>query len=244
VNTAQRLQLAREFSRELADRYNVAVDLAVHAPRAAGDTRNHHAHLLATSREVTAAGFGAKTGLDMASAERLRRGLLIGIAEIKAIRERWAVLSNQALAAAGLDVRIDHRSLRAQGIEREPVPQIPLASIQMERRGLRSEIAERIRARYRARVEARQAGAAARSAAPPSPVGLHEIRRQAREAWLQLRGQAVLQPEPMPRQSSIKESSRTGQLSPEHAPGQNSPADRPRAAATPERDAPDRDFAL
>ena len=244
LNAAQRLQLARAFSRELADRYNVAVDLAVHAPRAAGDARNHHAHLLATSREVTPAGFGAKAGLDMASDERRRRGLPMGIAEIKAIRERWAVLSNQALAAAGLGVRIDHRSLRAQGIDREPIPQIPFGLIQMERRGLRSEIAERIRERYRARVEARQARAAERSAETSQRLNLDEIRRQAREAWLQLRGRAAQQPDPAQRPAHIKESSRTKQLSPERPPGQNSAAEHRRAAAALERDAPDRDFAL
>ncbi len=53
LTAAQRLELARAFSRELADRHDVAVDLAVHAPRAGGDPRNHHAHLLVTSRAVT-----------------------------------------------------------------------------------------------------------------------------------------------------------------------------------------------
>jgi MobA/MobL family len=244
LNAAQRVQLARAFSRLLADRYNVAVDLAVHAPRVAGDARNHHAHLLATSREVTPKGFGAKAGLDMASNERRLRGLPAGIAEIKAIRERWAVLSNQALAAAGLEVRIDHRSLRAQGIDREPVARIPLALIQMERRGLRSEVAERIRERYRARVEARQARAAARSDGPERRVTLDEIRRQARAAWLQLRGHSAQPPELAQRQAHIKELLPSNQRSAEHSPGHDPAAEHRRAPVALERDAPDRDFAL
>jgi MobA/MobL family len=243
LNAGQRRQLARTFARELADRYNVAVDLAVHAPRAGGDARNHHAHLLATSREVTAAGFGAKAGLDMTSVERQRRALPVGIAEIKAIRERWAELSNQALAAAGLEVRIDHRSLRAQGIDREPLPRIPFGLIQMERRGLHSEIAERIRERYRARVQAR---AAARSAAqaPSQELDLEQVRGQAREDWLQLRGDGARTPELTRPQPYIKGSSRTGQLCPEQPLRQNSPAEQRRATAVLERDAADRDFAL
>ena len=246
LNAAQRLQLARAFSRELADRYNVAIDLAVHAPRAAGDSRNHHAHLLATTREVTPAGFGAKAGIDMASAERRRRGLPAGIAEFKAIRERWAALSNQALAAAGLEVRIDHRSLRAQGIDREPRPRIPLASIHIERRGLRSEVAERIRERYRARVQEREARAAERSSVQAPSPGLHldEVRRQAREAWLQLRGQAMQQPDFAQRQANEKESSRVKQPSPQHSLAENSPAEHRRPVVALERDAADRDFAL
>jgi hypothetical protein len=244
LDASQRLQLARTFACDLAERYNVAVDLAVHAPRAAGDARNHHAHLLATSREVTAAGFGAKAGLDMASAERRRRGLPIGIAEIKAIRERWAVLSNEALAAAGLAVRVDHRSLQAQGIDREPLPRIPFALMQMERRGLRSEIAERIRERYRARVEARQARGAQRSATQSQRPDLDEIRRRAREAWLQLRGQALQRPDLVQRQAYIKESSQIRQLSPKQPLGKNTSAEHPRGAVGPQREASERDFAL
>jgi ATP-dependent exoDNAse (exonuclease V) alpha subunit len=245
LNAAQRLELARTFARELADRHNVAIDLAVHAPRAAGDSRNHHAHLLATSREITPLGFGAKAGLDMGSVERQRRGLLAGIPEIKAICERWAVLSNQALAAAGLQVRIDHRSLRAQGIDREPLPRIPLAAIHMERRGLRSEIAERIRERYRTRVQERLARAAQRSAAPATAPDLDVVRRQAREAWLQLRAQAVPQPELGQRQAYIREESpQIERPSPERSPAQKSRTENHRPAPALERDASDRDFAL
>ena len=70
LTPSQRLELARTLSRELADRYNVAVDLAVHDPRPGGDPRNFHAHLLTTTREITPTGLGAKTGLDKASDKR------------------------------------------------------------------------------------------------------------------------------------------------------------------------------
>ena len=60
LDAARRVALARAFSREIADRYRVAVDLAVHEPPADGDPRNFHAHLLTTTREVTPAGLGAK----------------------------------------------------------------------------------------------------------------------------------------------------------------------------------------
>ena len=46
---AKRTELARRCSRELADRYGNAVDLAVHEPRAGSDERHHHAHLLMTA---------------------------------------------------------------------------------------------------------------------------------------------------------------------------------------------------
>lgn len=181
----ERLALARAFAAEIAERYRVAVDLAVHAPRPDGDPRNFHAHLLATTREVTPAGLGAKAGLDMAPAERRRRELPYHRAEFTNVRERWAALTNGALRAANLDVRVDHRSLAAQGIAREPVPVIPIGQLKLERRGVRSEYAEQLRAAYRARVATRTA-----SAAVAAPRDLEEVRREAREAWLRLRAGA------------------------------------------------------
>jgi ATP-dependent exoDNAse (exonuclease V) alpha subunit len=35
-------------------------------------------------------------------------------------RERWAELANERLAELGHDIRVDHRSYAAQGIELEP----------------------------------------------------------------------------------------------------------------------------
>ena len=199
LSTAQRVALARAFSLELTERYRVAVDLAVHLPRPGGDPRNFHAHLLTTTREVTPKGLGAKAGLDMQPLERRRRELPDARQEFRALRERWATLTNEALREANVEARVDHRSLAERGIDREPRPRLPIASLKMEQRGLRSEVAERIREEYRRRVAARlerasQAAAAKESAAPsaerdaPAPVrDIEQIRRQAREAWRQMR---------------------------------------------------------
>jgi hypothetical protein len=43
------------------------------------------------------------------------------------IRERWAQVTNEALREAGLAVRVDHRSYKTQGIDREPQPMMPRA---------------------------------------------------------------------------------------------------------------------
>jgi ATP-dependent exoDNAse (exonuclease V) alpha subunit len=195
LSANQRRDLARAFSQELADRYQAVVDLAVHEPRPAGDSRNHHAHLLLTSREITANGFGAKTGLDLESAERQRRGLLAGIAEIKAVRERWSALTNEALQSAGLEVRVDHRTLQAQGIDRLPRPRLPYSAILQERRGVRSEVAERIRANHLERVQARHMRSIAQESPRQLP-GIDDVRKQAVQAWLQLRNEAAPSPQP------------------------------------------------
>ncbi|HVC31836.1 MAG TPA: MobQ family relaxase [Steroidobacteraceae bacterium] len=156
LSAEQRVALARAFSREIADRYDVAVDLAVHAPRPEGDPRNFHAHLLATTRAVTPAGLGPKTGLDMDGGVRSELGLPPSRQEFRTLRARWAELTNEALKQANLDARVDHRSLEAQGIDREPRPHLPWGAVAAERRGERSEVAERIRERHHARLQARR----------------------------------------------------------------------------------------
>jgi hypothetical protein len=204
LKAEQRVALARTFSREIADRYHVAVDLAIHAPRPEGDPRNFHAHLLATTREVTPEGLGPKTGLDMTGTARTELGLPPSRQEFRTLRARWAELTNEALRQANIEARVDHRTLEAQGIDREPGPRIPLAALKMERRGELSEVAERIRERHRQRVAARNAKRAEKGrtaerstdSAPvepesPRPSALPQDmdarRRQAVEDWLNYR---------------------------------------------------------
>jgi hypothetical protein len=162
LTPAQRTQLVRSFSRELADRYGGAVDFAVHVPRPQADPRHHHAHLLMTTRQVGPDGLGARTSLDLSGTERRARGLGASKEELLWMRERWAQVTNEALREAGLAVRVDHRSYRDQGIHREPQPRIPASILYPERMSGRSTPAgDDIRARHRERVEARAQGAEA-----------------------------------------------------------------------------------
>lgn len=106
----QRRNLAMQFARELTERHFCAVDVAIHSPRKGGDNRNEHAHILTTTRRLSAAGFGEKCR----ELDDQKSG------EVAFWRERWATLVNQALEAASQPARVDHRSLADQGIEREP----------------------------------------------------------------------------------------------------------------------------
>jgi ATP-dependent exoDNAse (exonuclease V) alpha subunit len=114
----QRVALAREFAHELVERYGFALDLAMHAPRnfPGSDPRNFHAHLLASTREPTPSGFGAKTKIEWHDIRRRRTGLESGIKELLHVRARWAAVANAALEAAHLDARIDHRPVQVQGV--------------------------------------------------------------------------------------------------------------------------------
>lgn len=99
----------------LVEKYGVAVDAAVHAPQEAqgDDPRNHHAHLLFLTRVVQQDGLGEKT--------RILDDKEQGPAQIELIRQIWETLANAALQQAGFEaVKIDRRTLEAQGIDRIP----------------------------------------------------------------------------------------------------------------------------
>ena len=101
LDKTQRADLARAFATVLVTRYGVAVDVAIHKPNRKGDQRNHHAHLLSTTRKAEADGFGAKT--------RILDAAKTGSVEISEMREWWAGMVNDALEAADSDARVDHR---------------------------------------------------------------------------------------------------------------------------------------
>lgn len=115
LSKEDRHSLTKDLGLWLVDRYGVAADIAIHAPVAGDghDERNHHAHLLFSTRELTPAGFGKKT--------RILDDKVTGKAETELIREVWETLANEALRNAGhSDVQIDRRSLEEQGIDRIP----------------------------------------------------------------------------------------------------------------------------
>jgi len=145
LNAVQRRELVRAFAQDLAERHGGAIDVAIHRPHREGDTRNHHAHLLATTRVVTEAGLGSKTSIEWKDADRAKRGLEPGRIEVTAIRSRWAAIVNEHLEEHGHAARIDHRSLEAQGEVREPTYHKGPAVTAIERRGEDARVAERMR---------------------------------------------------------------------------------------------------
>ena len=140
----QRRELVRAFAAEIANRHGVAVDVAIHAPHREGDDRNHHAHLLATTRVIEPGGLGEKATIEWSDANRRKAELEPARKEIEAIRERWAVLTNEKLLEHGIEARVDHRSLEAQGIEREATTHLGPAVSAMERRGMATEVGQRL----------------------------------------------------------------------------------------------------
>jgi ATP-dependent exoDNAse (exonuclease V) alpha subunit len=115
--------LARDFVREQFVAQGMVADLNVHWGRAANGEAQPHAHVMLTLREVGPEGFGKKV------VDWNRTAVLVGW------RARWAELANERLAELGHDMRVDHRSHAAQGIELEPQNKIGPAGSRREARG-------------------------------------------------------------------------------------------------------------
>ena len=195
-------RLACALAREITERHKCAVDVAIHAPSRRGDERNHHAHLLLTTRRLAADGFKDKTR----ELDDLKSG------EVARWRERWATLVNEHLAEHGHDARVDHRSLKDQGEARDPSFHKGPAVTAIERRQERSFVAERTREEVTERLRAAaelgrleresqvlersivdttsELKAALAERAATSTRSLEELRHEARTAWLAARAVA------------------------------------------------------
>jgi len=124
----EQIELLREYvKREFVARGMVA-DFSLHLD----NPDNPHAHILLTTRDLTPEGFGQKN-----------RGWN-QTAELLSWRRGWEEVTNEHLAQAGLAVRIDHRSYKAQGIELSPGRKLGVGRERQEDERLPSFLADRI----------------------------------------------------------------------------------------------------
>lgn len=131
LSATQRRELAEQYALDLADRYGVAVDVCLHGPDE--DNGNWHAHLLISACACSPTGeLGTKVlALDPISATMKKTDRVTAVA---VERPRWEALANEALERAGRAERIDHRTLRAQGIDRAPQVHLGPSATEVERR--------------------------------------------------------------------------------------------------------------
>lgn len=108
----QREALVRQFVRDQFVSKGMVADVNIHTHSPSGDERNDHAHILLTTRTLTASSFGPK--------ERSWNSRDF----VHDTREAWADAQNRTFERLGLDLRVDHRSLADQGIDREPEPKL------------------------------------------------------------------------------------------------------------------------
>jgi ATP-dependent exoDNAse (exonuclease V) alpha subunit len=156
-----RRELVRAFAQDQFVNRGMVADIAIHAPGAEGDERNHHAHIMLTTRSIEGDGFGGK---DRSWNDK---------ALLETWREAWGHHTNRTLEREGINARVDHRSLEARHTEqvrlreaalargdaqaareheigavsfdREPLPHIGFKAWAMERRGIQTAIGATMR---------------------------------------------------------------------------------------------------
>ena len=126
--------------------------MAIHEPSKGGDDRNHHAHIMLTTRKAVLHGndikLTDKADIELSNAKRSKLGLGTTQEDIKAVRQMWAEVANNALERAGQRQKIDHRSYADQNSQLQPTIHEGNAVTQLRRQGIETEIS-----RYNDRVK-------------------------------------------------------------------------------------------
>ena len=123
LNKAQQIELLEGFVKKHFVERGMVADVALH--HAQGD--NPHAHILLSLRDVNPDGFGKKNR-DWNSTELLEDW-----------RKAWEQETNQSLKKNHVLARVDHRSLEAQGIDRQPTIKLGATVHQLEQKGIQTE---------------------------------------------------------------------------------------------------------
>jgi ATP-dependent exoDNAse (exonuclease V) alpha subunit len=99
-------------------------DIAIHD----AESHNPHAHVMLTMREITKEGFGKK------NRQWNEKGNLI------LWRKEWEEIVNDSLEENGINEKVDHRTLEAQGLDREPTIHVGVHASNMEDKGIRTRL--------------------------------------------------------------------------------------------------------
>lgn len=113
------IRLAEKFIYAQCVKLGMVADLAIH------DTGkgNPHCHVLLTLNAIEGSGFGKKCRA------------WNDVAWLEEAREQWARHCNRTLSLYGIDARIDHRTLEAQGENREPCKRLSRQAFEAAKRG-------------------------------------------------------------------------------------------------------------
>ena len=114
LSEAGRLRVAGIAARHLVDTHGIAADFSIHRPGREGDQRNHHCHMLTTTRRMTAQGLGEKA--------REWDSLKTRSELVKGFRAFIAKTINDELKAEGKaeSVFVEHRSFKTRGSPQTP----------------------------------------------------------------------------------------------------------------------------
>ncbi|MBD7991742.1 Ti-type conjugative transfer relaxase TraA [Ochrobactrum sp. Sa2BUA5] len=137
------VELVRAFVAEQLSTRGLVADWAYH-----DIPENPHVHILVQTRPLTETGFGPvaqPSGQDDGSVHRKAKGKIdyrrfgLGKFDLIPIRAGWATVLNRHLALQGLDIRMDHRSFKDQGLPLLPSDHIGVSATAIDRLGGISE---------------------------------------------------------------------------------------------------------
>ena len=145
LDADQRKDLAKAFATALVDRYGVIADLAIHEPSKGGNDKNHHAHIMLTTRKAELdpennLTLTTKAEIELSNAKRKTLNMGTTQEDIKQIRATWADLANHALEQAGQQQKIDHRSYADQNNGLQATIHEGTSVTQLRRQGIDTEI--------------------------------------------------------------------------------------------------------
>jgi len=122
LSAAEQFQVAADWAKKELVGLGMVAEISLHHP-ASGT--NPHCHILCTMRKIDGDKFSAKKPREWNDKVLLVKQ-----------RETWAEAVNAALEKAGCKERVDHRSLKERGIDREPAPKISVEAVAMKRKGI------------------------------------------------------------------------------------------------------------
>lgn len=127
--------MMQDFIKENFTRPGYATMAAIHEPPHGGDPRNIHAHLLVTLRTIDENGF-SKTKTEQ------QENYMARVERVEALRASWEKHLKHHLERHGFEkeaAEVSCKSLKEQGIDREPQQHLGPTAAQMEREGKKTE---------------------------------------------------------------------------------------------------------
>jgi hypothetical protein len=184
LNQAERLDLAKNLAKDLANRYQVATQLAVHEPNKHGDQRNYHVHILTTTRKLEQdLSLSDKSDIERDRKQCKTLGIATSQEQIIECRERIALRINQSLELANQQKRVSHLSYEARGIDKLATKHLGKSASFLERSGVKTEIGDY----NRSAIRFNELKTAIQSIEAPCPTQLHQqTHKNAPEAFKSL----------------------------------------------------------
>ncbi len=149
LSKQQQVALLEGFlEKELGDRHPFTA--VIHCPVALDGKPNPHAHVMFSERKLDGIERPEDTFFKRGNKRNPEKG---GVAKdrdwnrrgkVRELRKSWEQQANQALDRAGSRVRVNLKSLKAQGIERSPEPKLGTARTAMYRKGIVTDAAREV----------------------------------------------------------------------------------------------------